>query len=73
MRAIPSPTEITVPTLILWGAQDRVTPLYGAEVFDEMIPNSRLEVFEDVAHVPMEEAPERTAAAIHAFLSEGVL
>ena len=64
--------EITVPTLILWGAEDRVTPLYGAEVFDEMIPNSRLKVFDDVAHIPMEEAPERTAAAIHAFLGDAL-
>jgi pimeloyl-ACP methyl ester carboxylesterase len=63
-------SEITVPTLILWGAQDRVTPPYAAETFDEMIPNSRLAMFEDVGHVAMEEAPERAAAAVDAFLSE---
>jgi len=62
-----------VPTLILWGAQDRVTPPYNAKTFDEMIPNSRLVMFEGVGHLPMEEAPERTAAAIDAFLREGVL
>ncbi len=61
-------SEITVPTLILWGAQDRVTPPYNAETFDEMIPNSRSAVFEDVGHLTMEEAPERTAAAIDDFL-----
>ncbi len=66
-------SQITVPTLILWGAQDRVTPPYNAKTFDEMIPNSRSVVFEDVGHLTMVEAPERTAEAIHAFLSEGVL
>ncbi len=61
-------SEITVPTLILWGAQDRVTPPYNAKTFDEMIPNSRSAVFEDVGHLTMEEAPERTASAIDEFL-----
>jgi pimeloyl-ACP methyl ester carboxylesterase len=61
-------SDITVPTLILWGDQDRVTPLDDARTFDEMIPDSRLVVFEDVGHIAMEEAPERTAAAIDEFL-----
>jgi len=61
--------EIRVPTLILWGKEDRVTPLYNAETFDATIPHSRVVVFEGVGHLPMEEAPERTAAEIDAFLS----
>ena len=61
-------SEIAVPTLILWGAQDRVTPLYNGKTFAELIPNSRLVVFEDVGHLTMEEAPKRTAAAIDEFL-----
>ncbi len=61
-------SEITVPTLILWGDQDLVTPLYDARTFDEMIPTSRSVVFDDVGHVVMEEAPERTAMAIDEFL-----
>jgi pimeloyl-ACP methyl ester carboxylesterase len=62
--------EITTPTLILWGAQDRVTPPYDAQTFHEMIPDSRLEILEGVGHLPMGEAPERTAAAIAGFLDE---
>jgi pimeloyl-ACP methyl ester carboxylesterase len=61
--------EIRVPTLILWGEEDHVTPLYNAETFDAMIPDSRVVVFEGVGHLPMEEAPERTAAEIDAFLA----
>lgn len=61
--------EIAVPTLILWGAEDQVTPVYNARTFHERIPDSRLEIFEDVGHLTMAEAPERTAAAIDAFLS----
>jgi pimeloyl-ACP methyl ester carboxylesterase len=62
--------DISVPTLVLWGAQDRVTPPHNAKTFDDMIPNSRSAVFDDVGHITMEEAPERTAAAIAEFLNE---
>ncbi len=63
--------EILLPTLILWGDQDRVTPPDNAKTFDEMIPNSQVIMFEGVGHIPMEEAPERTATAIDAFLRAG--
>ncbi|MCH9695387.1 MAG: alpha/beta hydrolase [Gammaproteobacteria bacterium] len=62
--------ELTLPTLILWGAEDQVTLPGDAITFDEMIPNSELEIFEDVGHLTMEEAPEHTAAAIDAFLQK---
>ena len=63
-------SEITLPTLILWGAEDTVTPPYNAVTFDQMIPNSRLVVFDNVGHLTMEEAPQRTAALIDEFLIE---
>ncbi len=63
-------SELTLPTLILWGAQDSVTPPYNAVTFDEMIPNSRLVIFDDVGHLTMEEAPARTASLIDEFLVE---
>lgn len=61
-------SEVTLPTLILWGAQDPVIPPDNARVFDEMMPNSRLVVLDDVGHLTMEEAPTRTAALIDEFL-----
>lgn len=63
--------EIRLPTLILWGAEDSVTPTWMAEVFDERIPDSQLVMFEGVGHLPMEEAPERTAAVLDTFLGAG--
>jgi len=61
-------SKITTPTLILWGAQDRVTPPYNAKTFSALIPNSRSIIFEDVGHLTMEEAPGRRATAIGEFL-----
>ena len=63
-------SELTLPTLILWGAQDPVTLPSNAVTFDEMIPNSRLVIFDDVGHLTMEEAPVRTAGVIDEFLIE---
>ncbi|NIL94336.1 MAG: alpha/beta fold hydrolase [Woeseiaceae bacterium] len=62
--------EVTLPTLILWGEEDRVIPPDNAKTFHEMIPNSDLQIFDGVGHLAMEEAPERTAIAIDEFLSE---
>ena len=63
--------QITQPTLILWGSEDRLTPLAMGQSFDVGIPNSRLHVFEGAGHIPMEETPEESAAVARAFLSEG--
>lgn len=56
------------PTLVLWGGQDKLTPLEFAHWFKRDIPDSRLVVFEDLGHVPHEEDPARTAAEVKKFL-----
>jgi pimeloyl-ACP methyl ester carboxylesterase len=63
-------SELTVPTLIVWGEEDHVIPPYNAHTFDDMIPNSDLQIFDGVGHLAMEEAPQRTAAAISTFLEK---
>ncbi|MDX1588522.1 MAG: alpha/beta fold hydrolase [Oleiphilaceae bacterium] len=63
-------TRIQAPTLILWGARDRVLNAANAEVFDSLIPDSRVVIFDDIGHVPMIEAPERTAKAIHSITGQ---
>jgi pimeloyl-ACP methyl ester carboxylesterase len=60
---------ITQPTLILWGARDRLIPLAAGERFHAAIPGSELVVFDDLGHVPQEEDPARTVAALEAFLA----
>jgi len=62
-------SEVNVPTLILWGAEDQVILPHNAKTFHEMIPNSDLQIFSSVGHLAMEEAPERTATAIAEFLN----
>jgi pimeloyl-ACP methyl ester carboxylesterase len=63
-------SEVNAPTLILWGEEDRVIPPDNAKIFHQMIPDSSLQIFDGVGHLPMEEAPERTASAIDRFFNE---
>jgi pimeloyl-ACP methyl ester carboxylesterase len=58
------------PTLILWGARDRLIPLAAGERFDADIPDSRLVVFDDLGHVPQEEDAARTLAPVLEFLAQ---
>ena len=63
--------EIQVPTLILWGGKDRLIPLEFGERFARDIQASRLVVFDALGHVPHEEDPARTVAAVLPFIRNG--
>ena len=60
--------QVRQPTLILWGAQDRLIPPDNALRFQRDIAGSRLVMFDALGHVPHEEDPEQTVAAVQAFL-----
>lgn len=59
-----------VPVLIIWGAHDRIIPAHHGEDAHRQIPASRLEVFENVGHLPQLEAPLRFTTALEDFLAE---
>jgi pimeloyl-ACP methyl ester carboxylesterase len=59
-----------VPVLIVWGARDSIIPVRHGEDAHRAIPGSRLEVFEDVGHMPQLEAPGRFIAVLERFLRE---
>jgi pimeloyl-ACP methyl ester carboxylesterase len=58
-----------MPTLIVWGGQDKVIPLVHAFQAHEAIPNSRLEVIQGVGHNPHMEDPARFAEILEDFVS----
>ncbi len=59
-----------VPVLIVWGARDSIIPVRHGEDAHRAVPGSRLEVFEDVGHMPQLEAPGRFIATLERFLRE---
>ncbi|HEV7694333.1 MAG TPA: alpha/beta hydrolase [Hyphomonadaceae bacterium] len=65
--AIARLPDIAAPTLIIWGAMDNVFALRVSKTL-EAIPYHQFAVYEGVGHFPHEEAPERVAADISAFL-----
>jgi pimeloyl-ACP methyl ester carboxylesterase len=62
--------EIACPTLIVWGREDRLVPVRDADVFEQLIPDSRKVVFEDTGHVAMLERPDRFNLLLLDFLAE---
>ena len=60
--------EIRAPTLILFGDRDRVINPSAALTFHERIAGSEMLIEKGIGHLPMEEAPDQTAAAISDFL-----
>jgi pimeloyl-ACP methyl ester carboxylesterase len=59
--------RITAPTLLAWGAHDRLAPLQCAEAWRKEIPGATLRVFDDSGHVPHIEEPDAVAAAVAEF------
>ncbi|ARN23589.1 alpha/beta fold hydrolase [Piscinibacter gummiphilus] len=58
---------LPVPTLIVWGQEDRVFPPGTADVIHALLPNSEVVVLPEIGHLPMFEAPERCAQDYKAF------
>lgn len=57
-----------MPTMIVWGEQDRIIPVSHAYQAHEAIPNSRLEVMPGVGHFPHAEEPVRFVELVRDFL-----
>jgi len=57
-----------VPTLIIWGARDRVLHVSGAAVLAAVIPEAELAVMRAVGHLPMIEKPRETAEVYRNWL-----
>jgi pimeloyl-ACP methyl ester carboxylesterase len=61
---------IRQPTLLIWGANDAITPPFVAQEFNKLIPNSELYFIDKCGHAPMMEQPEEFNAILHKFLKK---
>lgn len=60
---------LKLPTLVMWGAKDRLIPLDNAKRFVADIQGAQLVVFDDLGHVPHEEDGIKTVEAFKLFLA----
>jgi pimeloyl-ACP methyl ester carboxylesterase len=60
---------ITVPTLVVVGADDEFTPIPAAEYLHDRIPGSTLTVIDGAAHMPNLERPTEFNKALDALLT----
>ncbi|MEP2737162.1 MAG: alpha/beta hydrolase [Erythrobacter sp.] len=62
---------LAMPALVMWGEEDRVTPTSGAEYYTEHLPNAQQIMYSGVAHLPMEEAPQKSVDDFKKWLVNG--
>jgi len=61
-----------IPTLLVWGAADRIVPAGHAHKAHEAMPGSRLEIFEGAGHFPHQNDPERFLALLDDFIESTI-
>ena len=62
--------DIAIPTLVLVGEDDAITPIGDAEIMSNAIPNARLELIRGAGHLANLEQPQSFNAALLEFLEQ---
>jgi pimeloyl-ACP methyl ester carboxylesterase len=58
--------RISVPTMLVWGAADRLTPAAQLETWRRLLPSAQARLFEKAGHLVLDEAP-RSVEEIASF------
>lgn len=66
----PSCLNIHLPTLIIWGQNDRVLPLKFAYRLNKLIKDSSLKIISEARHSPQFTHPQKTAQIIANFIND---
>jgi pimeloyl-ACP methyl ester carboxylesterase len=66
----PVLSAITVPTVVVVGQEDRLTPPEMSEEIHNLTPGSTLHVIPDCGHLPPIEKPQAMAAVLKAWLAQ---
>jgi pimeloyl-ACP methyl ester carboxylesterase len=70
-RLVPLLPLVRIPTLVVWGDDDRVVPLECGERFARLLPDAHLEVVAECGHAVDLEQPEALARLVRGHLSRG--
>ena len=61
--------RLPVPTLILWGADDKLIPVSSAAWFKQQVPDARVIIYPATGHLMMEEIPQKSATDLLNWLA----
>ena len=62
--------ELNLPCLVLWGRNDQVLDVSGAEILMQILPAAKLVILEKTGHLPMLERPAICASLIQQFIDD---
>ena len=62
-------SEIHVPTMVVFGGDDKLTSPKAGEFIASRIPNAKLHIFGQSSHCPFYEEPELFNRVLHEFVS----
>ena len=60
--------KIKVPTLVIWGQDDKITPLSDGKLIHQLIKNSKLKIIDNAKHSPQFTHPKEVAEIINEYL-----
>lgn len=63
-------SQISVPTLMMWGRDDNLVAVSGAQKFADAIKGSQVIVYDGVGHIPQEENAAQSIADVRSFMLE---
>lgn len=61
--------ELEVPTLVLYGTEDQITPSHYGRLYRELMPNCQFVIVYDAAHALDGDRPEAFAAIVSDFIA----
>ncbi len=64
---------VALPTLIVWGAADRMIPVEHGRAYADAIPGARLRLLDHAGHLPQLETPDQLLAVVREFIAAGRL
>lgn len=62
------PEKIQTPTLIIWGKEDKITPVSDGRLMNRLIKNSKFFLIENARHSPQFINPEKVAEIIYEYI-----
>jgi pimeloyl-ACP methyl ester carboxylesterase len=66
-RYVPLLKTINVPSLLIWGSEDRVIPIESGRRLQRDLPNAQFFAVERCGHLPQEERPDDVVSLIRRF------